>query len=178
MTLHDLSNVVFVSVRLVARILWRLDKEGSVVSDMQLTTLDELEDHINDMQEDDLKELKVDVHNFLDYWPRTSKQHLIDNISHIFGVVCGFKLLKTGQWVSEPRLSRFSFCQQCLICSCRAGFNVFIFNNYPVTTRASQFVQFANKVHKDHVVKVIRTVQAFISASSGSAWCSRLFIIS
>ena len=67
--------------------MWRLDKEGSVVSDMQLTTLDELEDHISDMQEDELKEFKVDIHNFLDYWPRNSKQHTIDVISHIFGVV-------------------------------------------------------------------------------------------
>lgn len=73
---------------LVARIMWRLDKEGSVVSDMQLTTLEELEDHIADMQEDELKEFKVDIHNFLDYWPRSSKQHTIDDISHIFGVVC------------------------------------------------------------------------------------------
>lgn len=75
-------------VSLAARILWRLDKEGSIMSDMQLITLDELEDHIPDMQEDDLKDLKVDIHNFLDYWPRTSKQHNIDDISHIFGVVC------------------------------------------------------------------------------------------
>lgn len=67
--------------------MWRLDKEGSVVSDMQLTTLEELEDHISDMQEDELKEFKVDIHNFLDYWPRSSKQHTIDDISHIFGVV-------------------------------------------------------------------------------------------
>lgn len=67
--------------------MWRLDKEGSVVSDMQLTTLEELEDHMSDMQEDELKEFKVDIHNFLDYWPRTSKQHTIDVISHIFGVV-------------------------------------------------------------------------------------------
>ncbi len=58
-----------------------------MVSDMQLTTLEELEDHVADMQEDELKELKVDIHNFLDYWPRTSKQHTIDDISHIFGVV-------------------------------------------------------------------------------------------
>lgn len=58
-----------------------------MVSDMQLTTLDELEDHIADMPEDDLKELKVDIHNFLDYWPRSSKQHTVDDISHIFGVV-------------------------------------------------------------------------------------------
>lgn len=67
--------------------MWRLDKEGSVVSDMQLTTLEELEDHISDMQDDELKELKVDIHNFLDYWPHTSKQHTSDDISHIFGVV-------------------------------------------------------------------------------------------
>ncbi|KAL6113998.1 smyd1 [Pungitius sinensis] len=75
------------NIRLAARIMWRLDKEGSIMSDMQLITVDELEDHISDMQEDDLKDLKVDIHNFLDYWPRTSKQHNIDNISHIFGVI-------------------------------------------------------------------------------------------
>uniref|UniRef100_A0A671UWF4 [histone H3]-lysine(4) N-trimethyltransferase n=2 Tax=Sparus aurata TaxID=8175 RepID=A0A671UWF4_SPAAU len=75
------------SIRLVARLLWRLDKEGSVVSDMQLTTLDELEDHIQDMEEDDLKDFKVDIHNFVDYWPRSSKQHRIEEVSHIFGVV-------------------------------------------------------------------------------------------
>lgn len=72
---------------LVARLMWRLDKEGSVVSDMQLTTVEELEDHVADMQEDEIRELKVDIHNFLDYWPRNSKQHNIDDISHIFGVV-------------------------------------------------------------------------------------------
>ncbi|CAL1615610.1 unnamed protein product [Knipowitschia caucasica] len=75
------------SVRLVARIMWRLDKEGSKVSDMQLTTLDELEDHLADMPEDELKDLKVDIHNFLDYWPRKSKQHTIDDVSHLFGVI-------------------------------------------------------------------------------------------
>lgn len=72
---------------MVARILWRLDKEGSVLSDMQLVTLDELEDHLEDMAEDELKEFKVDIHNFLDYWPRNSKQHTVDSIFHIFGVI-------------------------------------------------------------------------------------------
>ena len=84
--LSSTSLICFVS-SLVARILWRHDKEGTVMSDMQLTTLEELEDHIADMQEDDLQEFKVDIHNFLDYWPRTSKQHTIDDISHLFGVV-------------------------------------------------------------------------------------------
>ena len=85
---------------LAARIMWRLDKEGGVVSDMQLTTLEDLEDHISDLPEDDLKDLKVDIHNFLDFWPRTSKQHTVERISHIFGVVhklatfviCNFKM--------------------------------------------------------------------------------------
>ncbi|XP_019744942.1 histone-lysine N-methyltransferase SMYD1b isoform X1 [Hippocampus comes] len=75
------------NIRLVARIMWRLDKDGGVVSDTQLTTLDQLEDHIEDMAEDELKEFKVDIHNFLDYWPRNSKQHTSDVISHIFGLI-------------------------------------------------------------------------------------------
>ncbi len=79
------SDVVCVS--LAARILWRMDKEGSVVSDTQLVSLEELEDHIYDISEDDLRDFKVDIHNFLDYWPRSSKPRTVDNVSHILGVV-------------------------------------------------------------------------------------------
>lgn len=68
--------------------MWRLNKEGDVISDFQLSTLEDLEDHISDIPEIDMQELKVDVHNFLDYWPKTSKQHTVESISHIFGVVC------------------------------------------------------------------------------------------
>ncbi|XP_073676002.1 histone-lysine N-methyltransferase SMYD1-like [Garra rufa] len=75
------------NVRLAARILWRMDKEGSVVSDMQLTPLEELEDHIYDISEEDIKDFKVDIHNFLDYWPRSSKPHTVDSVSHILGVI-------------------------------------------------------------------------------------------
>ncbi|KAA0714484.1 Histone-lysine N-methyltransferase SMYD1 [Triplophysa tibetana] len=75
------------NVRLAARVMWRTDKEGSVVSDLQLSTMDELEDHICDMSEEDMKDLKVDIHNFLDFWPRSSKQHTVDSISHILGVI-------------------------------------------------------------------------------------------
>lgn len=67
--------------------MWRTDKEGSVVSDLQLSTMDELEDHISDMPEEDMKDLKVDIHNFLDFWPHSSKPHTVDGISHILGVV-------------------------------------------------------------------------------------------
>lgn len=85
-----MENLMFcdrVCFSLAARILWRMDKEGSVVSDMQLTTLDELEDHICDITGDDLKDFKVDIHNFLDFWPRSSKPHTVDSVSHILGVV-------------------------------------------------------------------------------------------
>ncbi|KAF3851238.1 hypothetical protein F7725_013010 [Dissostichus mawsoni] len=75
------------NIRLGARILWRLDKDGSMMSDTQMVTLEELEDHVADMPEDDLKDFKVDIHNFLDYWPRSSKQHTIDDTFHIFGVI-------------------------------------------------------------------------------------------
>ncbi|KAG7476579.1 hypothetical protein MATL_G00084290 [Megalops atlanticus] len=75
------------NVRLAARILWRIEKDGGVMSDGQLTTLDELEDHVADMPEEDLKELKIDVHNFLDYWPHGSRQYNVDCISHIMGVI-------------------------------------------------------------------------------------------
>ncbi|XP_027022747.1 histone-lysine N-methyltransferase SMYD1b isoform X1 [Tachysurus fulvidraco] len=75
------------NIRLAARIMWRLNKEGDVISDFQLSTLEDLEDHISDIPEIDMQELKVDVHNFLDYWPKTSKQHTVESISHIFGVI-------------------------------------------------------------------------------------------
>lgn len=81
---------------LAARILWRMDKEGSVVSDMQLTTLDELEDHICDITGDDLKDFKVDIHNFLDFWPRSSKPHTVDSVSHILGVVRELLIIISG----------------------------------------------------------------------------------
>lgn len=75
------------NVRLAARVMWRTDKEGSMVSDLQLSTTDELEDHICDMSEEDMKDLKVDIHNFLDFWPHSSKPHTVDSISHILGVI-------------------------------------------------------------------------------------------
>lgn len=75
------------SIRLVARIFWRLDKEGPLVSDTQITTVDELENHVPDMPEEEHKELRVDIHNFLDFWPRNSKQHNSEEVSHLLGVV-------------------------------------------------------------------------------------------
>lgn len=57
------------------------------MSDSQLISVDQLEDHVADLPEEDLKQLKTDVHNFLEYWSHGRKQHSVDYISHIFGIV-------------------------------------------------------------------------------------------
>ncbi len=72
---------------LVARILWRIQKDTGLVSDAQLTTLDLLEDHLSKISPEDLKELKVDVQNFYNYWPKKSKPVGEDYVVHLFGVV-------------------------------------------------------------------------------------------
>ncbi|XP_053086219.1 histone-lysine N-methyltransferase SMYD1a isoform X2 [Pangasianodon hypophthalmus] len=75
------------NVRLAARALWRMQKHKGKIFDTQLTTLDLLEDHISAMTPEDLKQLKVDVDNFQDYWQGNSKQYSTDYVSHIFGVI-------------------------------------------------------------------------------------------
>lgn len=72
---------------LAGRVMWRIHKDTGIVSDSQLVSVDELEDHVADLPEEDLKRLKTDVHNFLEYWSYGRKQHSIDEMSHIFGIV-------------------------------------------------------------------------------------------
>ncbi|XP_048859022.1 histone-lysine N-methyltransferase SMYD1b isoform X1 [Brienomyrus brachyistius] len=75
------------NIRLAARILWRVDKEGGIVSDTQLISIDDLENHVSDLLPEDLKDLKVDVLTFLDYWPRYSKPHKVEDVSHVLGLI-------------------------------------------------------------------------------------------
>ncbi|XP_053533095.1 histone-lysine N-methyltransferase SMYD1a isoform X2 [Ictalurus punctatus] len=75
------------NVRLAARALWRMQKHKGKAFDTQLTTLDLLEDHISAMSPEDLKQLKVDVDNFQNYWQGNSRQYSTDYVSHIFGVI-------------------------------------------------------------------------------------------
>ncbi|XP_034402913.1 histone-lysine N-methyltransferase SMYD1a [Cyclopterus lumpus] len=74
-------------VRLAARVLWRIHKDTGIVSDSQLISVDQLEDHVTDLPEEDLKHLKTDVYTFLEYWTYGRKQHSVDDISHIFGII-------------------------------------------------------------------------------------------
>lgn len=57
------------------------------MSDSQLISVEQLEDHVADLSEEDLKLIKTDTHNFLEYWSYGRKQHSADEISRIFGIV-------------------------------------------------------------------------------------------
>ncbi|XP_034997391.1 histone-lysine N-methyltransferase SMYD1a [Hippoglossus stenolepis] len=74
-------------VRLAARVLWRIHKSTGLASDSQLISVDQLQDHVSDLPEDDLKQLKADVNTFLGYWSHGRKKHSADDISHIFGII-------------------------------------------------------------------------------------------
>ncbi|MED6244054.1 hypothetical protein ATANTOWER_010050 [Ataeniobius toweri] len=75
------------NIRLAARLLWRRNKDQGLASDSQLVAVDQLQDHIKDLPEDELKKLATDVKNFLRYWSCGTKQHPAEYISHIFGLI-------------------------------------------------------------------------------------------
>lgn len=86
----DLSFLLPVSCflpSLAARVLWRIQKDTGLVSDSQLLSVDQLEDHVADLSEEDLRKLNTDVHSFLQYWSCGKKQHSTDYISKILSIV-------------------------------------------------------------------------------------------
>ncbi|KAM4527422.1 histone-lysine N-methyltransferase SMYD1a [Odontesthes bonariensis] len=75
------------NIRLAARVLWRIHKDKGLASDSQLIPVDQLQDHVDDLAEEDLKRLKSDVHTFLEYWSYGRKQHSAEYLSHIFSII-------------------------------------------------------------------------------------------
>ncbi|KAM4719214.1 LOW QUALITY PROTEIN: histone-lysine N-methyltransferase Smyd1-like [Anableps anableps] len=75
------------NVRLAAQLLWRRNKDQGLASDSQLLAVDQLQDHLKDLPEDELKKLETDVQNFLRYWSCGTKHHPAEYISHIFGLI-------------------------------------------------------------------------------------------
>ncbi|XP_061836643.1 histone-lysine N-methyltransferase Smyd1-like [Nerophis lumbriciformis] len=75
------------NVRLAARVLWRLHKDTGIVADNQMISVEQLENHVSDLPEDSLKKLGTDVQSFLEYWSYGRKQHSVDYILHIFGIL-------------------------------------------------------------------------------------------
>lgn len=86
-----LPNAVFPSLpRLAARIMWRVEREGTGLTEGCLVSVDDLQNHVEHFGEEEQKELRVDVDTFLQYWPPQSQQFSMQYISHIFGVVRPF----------------------------------------------------------------------------------------
>lgn len=73
--------------RLAARILWRVEREGTGLTEGCLVAVDELQNHVEHFGEEEQKELWMDVDTFLQYWPPQSQQFSMQYISHVFGVV-------------------------------------------------------------------------------------------
>ncbi|XP_040275200.1 histone-lysine N-methyltransferase SMYD1 isoform X2 [Bufo bufo] len=82
------------NIRLAARILWRIEREGGGLTEGCLVSVDDLQNHIDDFDSVEKDGLMEDVQTFLDYWRSPSKQYGMQYISHIFGVIScnGFTL--------------------------------------------------------------------------------------
>ncbi|XP_077136368.1 histone-lysine N-methyltransferase SMYD1 isoform X2 [Ranitomeya variabilis] len=82
------------NIRLAARIIWRIEREGSGLTEGCLVSVDELQNHIDDFDSEEKNGLMEDVQTFLDYWPNQDKQYSMQYVSHIFGVIScnGFTL--------------------------------------------------------------------------------------
>ncbi|NXC46598.1 SMYD1 methyltransferase, partial [Penelope pileata] len=75
------------NIRLAARIMWRIEREGSGLSENCLVSIDDLQNHVESFDEEEKKDLRVDVESFLEFWPAQSQQFGMQYISHIFGVI-------------------------------------------------------------------------------------------
>lgn len=82
----SLSNIVPLH-RLAARIMWRVEREGTGLTEGCLVSVDDLQNHVMHFGEEEQKQLQVDVDTFLQYWPPKSQQFSMQYISNIFGVV-------------------------------------------------------------------------------------------
>uniref|UniRef100_A0A8C5MB05 [histone H3]-lysine(4) N-trimethyltransferase n=1 Tax=Leptobrachium leishanense TaxID=445787 RepID=A0A8C5MB05_9ANUR len=82
------------NIRLAARIMWRIERESSGLAEGCLVSIDDLQNHIDNFQDEEKNGLMDDVQNFLDYWLSQGQQFGMNYISHIFGVIScnGFTL--------------------------------------------------------------------------------------
>ncbi|XP_061657880.1 histone-lysine N-methyltransferase Smyd1-like isoform X1 [Syngnathoides biaculeatus] len=85
------------NVRLAARVLWRLHKDTGIVSDSQLISVEQLEDHVADLPQKDHEQLETDVQSFLEYWSCGKIHHSVDYISHIVGIIMCNEFIMSDQ---------------------------------------------------------------------------------
>lgn len=102
-----LSNLALLR-RLAARIMWRVEREGTGLTEGCLVSVDDLQNHVENFGEEEQKQLRVDVDTFLQYWLPQSQQFSMQYISHIFGVV--WLPMKWGWgWVTAGLVHRIRF---------------------------------------------------------------------
>ncbi|XP_036607037.1 histone-lysine N-methyltransferase SMYD1 isoform X2 [Trichosurus vulpecula] len=75
------------NIRLAARIMWRIEREGTGLTEGCLVSVDDLQNHVDNFGEEEQKDLRMDVDSFLNFWPPQSQQFSMQYISHIFGVI-------------------------------------------------------------------------------------------
>ncbi|XP_027716981.1 histone-lysine N-methyltransferase SMYD1 [Vombatus ursinus] len=75
------------NIRLAARIMWRIEREGTGLTEGCLVSVDDLQNHVDSFGEEEQKDLRMDVDSFLNFWPPQSQQFSMQYISHIFGVI-------------------------------------------------------------------------------------------
>ncbi|XP_019382175.1 PREDICTED: histone-lysine N-methyltransferase SMYD1 isoform X1 [Gavialis gangeticus] len=75
------------NIRLAARIMWRIEREGGGLTEGSLVSIDDLQNHVENFGEEEKKELRADVESFIEFWPPQSQQFGMQYISHIFGVI-------------------------------------------------------------------------------------------
>lgn len=75
------------SIRLASRILWRMRRDGALVPEDRLVSIEDLQDHLDDLNEDERKQLNLDVEVFQRYWQPKAQELSTETMSHIFGVI-------------------------------------------------------------------------------------------
>nr|XP_028558975.1 histone-lysine N-methyltransferase SMYD1 isoform X1 [Podarcis muralis] len=75
------------NIRLAARILWRIEKEGGGLTEGCLVSIDNLQNHVDHFGDEEKKEMRIDLESFLEFWPPDNKQFGMTYISHILGVI-------------------------------------------------------------------------------------------
>lgn len=85
--IKKLGKVPTENIRLAARILWRVEREGTGLSEGCIVAVDDLQNHVESLGEEQRKDLEADVQAFLNYWPPESSMFGVQYISNVFGVI-------------------------------------------------------------------------------------------
>ncbi|XP_067898585.1 histone-lysine N-methyltransferase Smyd1-like isoform X2 [Heterodontus francisci] len=75
------------TIRLASRVLWRMAREGDIVSEDRISSLEDLQDHVDDLSEEEKTQLTSDVEVLGSFWHSNNQHFDIQSIAHIFGVI-------------------------------------------------------------------------------------------